>query len=46
MSYCQLLQWYTQQPVKVLASSEQCDPHTIVMSRIDGNRMTPYVHLT
>ena len=40
------LQWYNQQPVKVLASSEQCDPHTIVMSRIDGNRMTPYVHLT
>ena len=38
--------FYTQELIGVVASSQQCDPHKVVMSRINGNRQTPWVHLT
>ena len=38
--------YYTKQPLSVIASSEQCDPHKVVMSRILYDRETPFVHLT
>ena len=38
--------YYDKQPISVIASSEQCDPHQVIMSRINYDREMPLVHLT
>ena len=38
--------YYDKQPVTVMASSEQCDPHKVIMSRVNYDREMPLVHLT
>ena len=40
-------EYYNKQPVNVIASSEQCDPHTVIMSRTGYyDYEMPLVHLT